>query len=302
MMPKVSMVIVNWNREADTAECLYSLKRIDYSNHEIILVDNGSQDSSPDNIQRRFQNVKLIRNRVNKGFAEGNNVGIREALKRNADYILLLNNDTVVEADFLSSLVNVAEADSCIGMASPKINFYHDRDTIWFAGGSFLPFIEKPSHLYYGQKDIGQVQDVTETEWISGCCMLIKREVLEKIGLLDADYFNNYEDVDFCVRAKRAGYKIAVVPQAKIYHKFASSMGGKFSPFYTYFRTRNNLLFFKKTGQWLPLVLNFIVFPVYSIFESLRNREFMSVKTTFVAIWDFLIGRYGIGSARELGK
>lgn len=302
MMPKVSIIIVNWNQEADTAECLNSLKRIDYSDHEIILVDNGSRDSSPDNIQGRFQNIKLIRNRENKGFAEGNNVGIREALKRNADYILLLNNDTVVEADFLTSLVNIAEADSSISMATPKIMFYRDRDTIWFAGGSFLPFIEKPSHLYYGRKDVGQVKDVTETEWISGCCMLIKREVFEKIGLLDADYFNNYEDVDFCVRARRAGYKIVVVPQARIYHKFAASMGGKFSPFYTYFRTRNNLLFFKKTGRWLPLALNFVIFPLYSIFESLRNKEFQGIKTIFVAIWDFLIGKYGIGSAGELVK
>lgn len=299
---KIFVIILNWEQEADTGECLDSLNRCGSPDFTVRLIDNGSRDGSPDRLNKRFPGIKIIRNKNNMGFSEGNNIGIREALGNGADYILLLNNDTTVEPDFLRALLESIRDRCDIGIASPKIMFYSDRNRIWFAGGYYLPFIRKPAHCFSRQIDTGQIKEMTETEWVSGCCMLVKREVFEKVGLLDPDYFNNYEDVDFCVRAAKAGYKIVVVPRSKIYHKFAASMGGKFSPFYTYFRTRNNILFFKKTGQWLPLALNFIIFPLYSIFESIRNREFSGIKTTFTAIYDFLTGKYGVGSARELGR
>ena len=292
-MKRVAIIILNWNQEADTVECLTSLKALKYENYEIILVDNGSHDGSPDILQKQFPNIKMIRNPKNLGFVGGNNVGIKETLKTGADYILLLNNDTVVEPDFLSLLVQTMENDKTVGVVSPKIMFYHDRKKIWFVGGNYLPIIRKTNHKHYGEVDCGQVKKITDVAWVSGCCMLIKREVVEKVGLFDPDYFNNYEDVDFCERAKVAGYKIMLVPQAKIYHKFAASMGGKFSPYYTYYRTRNNLLFYKKTKQWLALALNFLIFPAYSIIMSAKNIEFGSIKTTFQAIFDFLRGKYG---------
>jgi GT2 family glycosyltransferase len=300
--PSVGIVILNWNGWRDTIECLESLSKITYPNYKIVVVDNGSKDNSADNLQKRFPNIKLVKNPDNLGFAGGNNVGIRESLKSKADYVLLLNNDTTVEPDFLDRLVEAITGDEKIGIASPKIMFYREPDNIWFVGGGFLPWLKKPFHKYYGERDSKQVKATTEVDWVSGCCMLIKREVFGKIGLLDADYFNNYEDVDFCVRAKKAGYKIVIVPEAKIYHKFAASMGGKFSPFYTYFRTRNNLLFFKKTKQWLPLLLNLMVFPIYSVVESIKNRQFQSIKTTSIAIADFFKGNYGVGSAAGWSK
>jgi GT2 family glycosyltransferase len=174
--------------------------------------------------------------------------------------------------------------------------FYDKPEKLWFVGGEFLPVINKPFHVLYGKTDWGQIKDTQETKWVSGCCMLIKREVIEKIGVLDPDYFNNYEDVDYCLRAKKAGFEIAIVPNSKIYHKFAASMGGKYSPMYTYYRTRNNLLFFKKTGQWLPLFLNLMIFPLYSIFSSVRTMRLESVKATFKAIMDFIGGKYGKGN------
>jgi GT2 family glycosyltransferase len=247
-LPKAAIIILNWNGYKDTAECLLSLKNLDYTNHEIIIVDNGSADGSPDRIKKEFPYVALIRNSKNLGFAEGSNAGIRRALKEGAEFVLLLNNDTTVEPDFLKLLAESAAKDDKIGIASPKIMFYHDPEKIWFAGGYYLPLIKKPSHKYFRQLDRGQVKDITEVDWVSGCCMLIRKEVFEKIGMLDADYCYSYEDVDFCARAIDKGFKIILAPDSRIYHKYASSFKGIFSPLYTYYRTRNNLLFFKKTN------------------------------------------------------
>ncbi len=280
-MRGISIVVLNWNNYADTKECLTSLSQVTDPDVEIILVDNGSQDGSGERLKSEFPQVKLIANKENLGFTGGNNVGIKYALAQGRKYILLLNNDTVVEPDFLSKLLKSAQADPQVGVLSPKIMFFDQPQKIWFVGGSFRSFLKKPYHPYYGELDNGQNENrPTETGWVSGCCMLVKSEVFTKIGLLDEDYFNNYEDADFCWRAKQAGYKILLVPEAKIYHKFAASVGGKFSPFYTYFRTRNNLC----------------VFPFYSIIESIKHKQFASVSTTLLAIADFMRGKYGKGS------
>ncbi len=291
--PKISIIVLNWKQEENTSECLHSLHKIDYDNYGIILVDNGSNDSSPDNLQKKFPDLKIIRNYANLGFAKGNNIGIKEALKDKPDYILLINNDTTVEPDFLKILVDYAESDESIGIASPKIMFYSQPQKIWFVGGKFLLFLKKPFHLFYGQYDKGQMKEPAEIDWVSGCCMLIRRKVFEEIGMLDADYFHYCEDVDFCIKAKQHGFKIVVVPDAKIYHKFALSIGGKFSPLATYYRTRNILLLCKKTGQWPALVLNFIIFPFYAVGGAVTTKNFRSVIAAFFAVFDFLRGRTG---------
>ncbi|MFA5880331.1 MAG: glycosyltransferase family 2 protein [Candidatus Margulisiibacteriota bacterium] len=304
MTTKISIIILNWNNWRDTINCLNSLASNDKKLFNVVLIDNGSCDDSLSQL-RQWQvshdiSLKILTLNENKGFAEGNNIGIREALKDNCEFILLLNNDTIVEPDCLSILSDSISSD--IGIVSPKIMFYPDKNKIWFVGGRFYPIFKKPYHSFYNQYDSGQVKEISEVDWVSGCCLLAKREVLEKIGLLDPDYFNNYEDVDFCVRARKAGYRIVVNPRAQIYHKFAASMGGKHSPFYTYFRTRNNLLFFKKTGQILPLFLNLFSFPVYAFLVSIKNRDWQGVKAVFLAIYDFLRGNYGIGSAKQFQK
>jgi hypothetical protein len=297
MAEKVAVIILNWEQEADTTECLRSLDKVIGERPEIILVDNGSRDGSAARLKERFPRIKLIANPENVGFAEGNNIGIAEALKAAPDHLLLLNNDTTVEPDFLQRLLAAAASDPAVGIVSPKIMFFQDRQKIWFLGGGFQPVIRKPFHLRYGRTDNGLPTAPFETEWLSGCCLLIRRRVLEQIGRLDKDYFNNYEDVDFCVRAKQAGYKCVVAPGAQIYHKFAASMGGKASPFYTYFRTRNNLLFFRKTSQWFPLVLNLVLFPVYSVALSIVAGKWQSVGATVAGVVDYFRGNYGYGSA-----
>jgi hypothetical protein len=297
--PEVTIIILNWNGWHDTVECLESLIKISYSNYKVKLIDNGSTDDSVKRIKdwttgktALEKKIEIITLTENLGFAAGNNQAIAKALEQRADYILLLNNDTVVESDFLGPLVETAVKEEA-GVASPKIMFDADPSKIWFAGGDYMPILKKPFHRFYGQKDSGQVGGTVAVKWVSGCCMLIKREVIDRIGMLDPDYFNNYEDVDFCVRAGREGYKIIIVPKSKIYHKFAASLGGKFSPLYTYYRTRNNLLFFKKTKQTFPLALNLLTFPLYSIIESVRKANYQSMLATMVAVYDFVRGKTG---------
>jgi GT2 family glycosyltransferase len=302
MSGKVAIVLLNWNQPVDTANCLRSLRQLTCPDREIILVDNGSADGFPEKLEKEFPEVKMIRNRTNLGFAEGNNVGIRAALQSGLPYIMLLNNDTTVEPAFLEKLVAVAEADQKIGIISPQIMFYTERQKIWFAGGRYIPLLRKPMHSFYSQIEQGQVKRVTETDWASGCCLLIKREVLEKIGLLDKDYFLYNEDVDLCARAKAAGYKIVVVPDARIYHKFAASLGGKFSPLALYFRTRNLLLFLKKRSWYLALCLNLVIYPLYSIGEALKHRSLLGFQAVLTGVADFLAGKYGYGSGQRFIK
>ena len=299
MSQKIAIIILNWNRAQDTAECLNSLKQCTYPNFEVLLVDNGSSDGSWQKLQQQFPNIKFILNSDNLGFVLGNNIGIKEAFKSNFDQVLLLNNDTIVQPDLIDKLVELSEKDASVGIVAPKIMFYSEPERIWSIGGRYLAILRKPDQAFYHEIDHGQQLKEKDLQWVSGCCMLIKREVFDKIGYLDPDYWGSLEDVDFCWRAKRVGYNILVVPQSKIYHKFAVTFGGKHSPFYAYFRVRNLFVFLRKTKQWRPLMINLVIFPVYSVITSVRGRHWQSIMATLIATRDFLIGKYGFGSAGE---
>ena len=176
--PWVSIIILNWNGLEDTIECLESLRGITYPNYEIIVVDNGSEGNDVKILQARFGGyIHIIKNDNNYGFAKGNNIGMRYALQREAEYILLLNNDTTVAPDFLSELVNVAESDPKSGLLGPKVYFYYEPDVIWFAGGR-ISLLSRTSNRGYKQVDKGQFDRVDLVDFISGSCMLIKRYFL----------------------------------------------------------------------------------------------------------------------------
>ncbi len=293
---KTSIILLNWNNLSDLKECLNSLVRIDYLNYEIILVDNGSSDDSAEKIKKMFPQIIPIKNDENLGFAEGNNVGIRYAMAKGADYILLLNNDTVVEPDFLSILVRVAESDAEIGIVGPRI-FFYDSKTLWFAGGILNRKTGFTYHLGEGRQDVDQFDKIIEADFISGCAMLIKKSVLMKIGFLDKDYFNSHEDADFCLRAKNAGFKILFEPKAVIYHKLARSMGGRKSPFYLYYRTRNHLLFRKKRYINAPFFWPIFLFlALKRTLGSLLLGQPKGALATIKGIYDYYAGNWGKGS------
>lgn len=224
--PLVSIIIVNWNGGKVFEDCLKSLAKVDYPNWELIVVDNGSTDGShrlPQNFQfpsaKRqaplISNFQLIRNRTNRGFAVANNQGFEKA---KGGYILLLNNDTKVEPDFLSKLVTRMERDTPIGVIQPKI-FFMDKPTYLDNAGSFLTKTGFLQHWGFGEKDSKDFSQEREVFSTKGACMLVRRELIEKVALFDPSFVSYMEESDFCWRAWLAGYKVLFYPKAKILHK-----------------------------------------------------------------------------------
>ena len=190
--PKVAIVIINWNGWEDTVECLESIFQIDYPNYEIIIVDNRSQNDSVKRIKDYSEGKELtiIENEENYGFAGGNNIGIQYALKNfKPKYILLLNNDTVVDKDFLKELINAGEEDTYIGILGPKIYYYDKPDVIWSAGCKISWKFARGIQIGSGEVDKNQYDDPKKVEYVSGSAFLIKTDVINKIGLMDKNYF-----------------------------------------------------------------------------------------------------------------
>ncbi len=223
--PRVSIVILNWNGLDDTVECLESLRKVTYPNYEVIVVDNASEGDDVRIIREKFGDyIHVIENEENYGFAEGSNVGIRYALSSNADYVLLLNNDTVVHPDFLTELVKDALVDKNIGIVGPTM-YYYDRPEKVAVSASFINYWT--ANIFSqrrGQIDTGQVEDTFEVDCVGGFCMLISRDVLLSAGLLDPRFFFGYDDVDICIRAARQGFRILFVPRSKVWHKISTRL------------------------------------------------------------------------------
>ncbi len=294
--PKVSIVILNWNGKKDTIPCIESLYRITYSNHDIIIADNGSTDGSCEEIHEKFLDITLIKNKENLGFTGGNNIGINYALKHGADYVLLLNNDTLVEPNFLSELVNVAELKKA-GIVGPRIYYYSLPYILWSAGGSFIPLIGKARTRGINQVDSPKYNVLKKVFWLTGCAILVKKEVFEKIGVLEELYFSNYEDLDFCYKARKAGYSIWYVPSSVIYHKVAQDWGGLDNPLYIYYQIRNNLLFIKRNIPQPYALFSYLFLLFVSIGRRsgklFFKRETKKVKYIYFALYDFFNNNYG---------
>ena len=245
--PRVSIIILNWNSYEVTLDCLLSLRKMDYKNFEVVMVDNGSVDGSPEKLLASAPEIRLIRNETNLGFAGGCNAGIRDALSRGNDYVLLLNNDTVVAPDFLSQFVRVAESDAKIGVLSPKILFFDRPDRLNYAGGMHKLWRLFPSVIGLRQRDDGRYDQIREVSFLTGCAFLIKAEVVRRIGVLEEVYFHFYEDIEWSLRAIKAGFKGVYVPQAVIWHKehyvTNKNHGNGFIEFYL---ARNNVIFARK--------------------------------------------------------
>jgi hypothetical protein len=227
--PQVSVIILNWNGLEDTVECLESLRKISYPNYEVIVVDNGSKGNDADILENKYRDyIRVIRNDENYGFAEGNNIAIRWLLENSkSDYYLLLNNDTVVAPDFLHELVRIAENDDGIGIVGPKIRYYDfngKTNVIWSAGGKICrwsPQIYKDIGLK--EEDLSQYQAVSEVAWVSGAALMLNCRIIDELSLFDSEYFFGHEDVDYCLRARRCGFKVVYVPNSIVWHKVGSS-------------------------------------------------------------------------------
>ncbi len=250
-MKKVAIIIVNYNGREYLADCLASLFNLDYpkSEYKIFLVDNASTDGSLLFVKHNFPGVEVIESKENLGFAEGNNIVMRKALAENFDYVCLINQDTISEPDFLSKLVEVAAKDAKIAAVQPRLMLYPEKDKVNSLGNSI-------HYLGFGfssggyQKFTGDLEP-KEIAYASGAAVLIKSEVLKKIGLFDPDFFMYHEDLDLGWRMRMAGYKILVVPDAVIYHKYVFSKSIK----KYYFMERNRFICLLENYKWGTIIL-----------------------------------------------
>jgi GT2 family glycosyltransferase len=240
LSPSVVVILLNYNRVQDTVECILSLKSCTYQNLDIIVVDNGSKDGSEETIRNKFHDIEIIQTGSNLGFCRGNNIGIQTALKRNPKYILLLNNDTLIEPDFLEPMVSAMEHNENAAAAGGTICYYPDKQKIWYAGGKFK-YWRASSISNYSGKNIDSIRNLHEQKvtFITGCMMLVRAQMFTSLGCLDEQYFMYFEDAEFSLRLIEAGKDLVYAPQSRIYHKIQNRSD---QPLPMYFTVRNRLL------------------------------------------------------------
>jgi GT2 family glycosyltransferase len=257
--PLVTVVVLNWNLPAETMACVSSLLAGDYQHQRILVVDNGSTDDSVLQLRHCFgDRVTIVETGTNLYYAGGNNVGIEWALAAGADYILILNNDTVVAPDMVSRLVRTASDHPEAGILAPMICFGHDRSRIWALGSRRHRWLPMPRDVGRGEIDQGQYTVPLEVDYVTGCAMMVRRAVFNQAGLFDPSYRMYYEDADLCARAQSAGFRLLVEPRAKMWHMVSVSAGRQAATT-RYQRTRYRARFYRQHPHgpfpWLTLAV-----------------------------------------------
>ena len=239
MPNKVSIVILNWNGWRNTCLCLRSLHQHASNNFEVLVVDNASTDDSVPRIRAAFPDIRIIETKCNLGFAGGCNTGIRHALAGGADFVWLLNNDTLVDAKALDMLVDKARADRDLGAIGSAIYFADQRERLQAWGGGYVNFwLGRSRHFLHAVPD-------ESVEFITGASMLIRREAIRYVGLLDERFFMYWEDADFCFRLRKAGWKLGVAGDSRIWHKGSDSVGKESARLDHYFNASASAFFRK---------------------------------------------------------
>lgn len=272
----VAVILVNWNGADDTLATLASLDRVTARNLRTLVVDNGSTDDSVARIREARPDVELLETGENLGFAGGNDAGIRHALQDpKVGWILLLNTDVEVDPGFVEPLLEAC-LDPGVGAAGPKIYYFDPPDRLWAAGGRLRIRETVTLELGRGERDGPRWDRPREVTYLTTCCLLIPRDVLERVGLLDPLFFINVDDADWCQRALDVGYRLRYVPQSRIWHKVARSTAGSYTPVKTFHTGRSNALFVRRHGGRLSLALfllaNLVALPVAWLRELLRGN------------------------------
>ncbi|MFN3951537.1 MAG: glycosyltransferase family 2 protein [Thermaurantimonas sp.] len=280
--PLVSILSVNYNQTQMTIELIESLQKVNYPDIEIVIVDNGSERDLPDPIGQKFPDIKFLKTGKNLGFAGGNNYGLKHC---HGELIFFVNNDVLVEPDFLEPLVEHFEKHPRCGMASPRIVYHKPEGLLQYAGTTPLnPYTLRNKGLGYREPDVGQYKDVRQTSYIHGAAMMVPRKVIDQVGLMYEDYFLYYEELDWNERIRKAGYEIWYVGTSQIIHRESVSVGGM-SPLKVYYLNRNRLLFARRNLNGSKLLVSWLFYTLVSLpVNSLRflmKREMKLLK----ALW-----------------
>ena len=293
--PKVSIIILHLNNISCLLECISSLNKINYPNFDIFVVHNGPKcNALPEALAQLSQHIiEIIDTGDNIGFSGGNNVGIRQALEKEADYVLLLNDDTEVDKDFLSILVEIAEMREYAAMFGPRIFFFDHLDRIWFDGAIFDPETCMLTTPGSDRLEDGMDSEPMESDYITGCALLINRRAVERIGLLDERFFLYWEDVDWGLRSKKAGFMNVVIPAAHIWHKVSVSSGGMDSLIRAYHKTRSHLLMARlHAPNALPkLHVQYLRDIAWLLIKSQDQNCLKKARAFIIAIRDYYIGK-----------
>lgn len=296
--PLIGVVVLHWGAAAVTARCLESLGRVSYPRMRLFVVDNAGDFDVAGSAANGGPPVHVLRPGRNLGFAEGSTRGVEAALAEGADYVLLLNNDVVVEPDFLGRLVTEARAAGA-GLACPQITFFHEPDRAWYAGGGFSLWLGLPRHAGW-RRAVRRHGKPREVGFVTGCAMLIDPRVIAAVGGFDARLFIYCEDLDLSLRARRAGFRLLFVPEAVVHH--AVGRDGHL-PRRLYYSTRNLLEVMRRHAgwyHWLTFVPSFAVGWVgYFALVACRRREPALLAALGLGAADFLRGRFGEQAARH---
>jgi len=286
--PLVYVITLTWNQKEDTLSCLESLTRMTYPRCRFLVVDNGSVDDTLNALARQFPDVEVIANSRNLGFQGGFNVGLRHALDRGAEFILIINNDTYVAPDLLSILLTHTDDDD-VGMLAPKIYYADEPTRIWSVGGDRHPWTFEMVDKGDNEIDEGQWDEVLERDYLVGCALLMRCSLLQTVGLFDEGYHPiYYEDVDLCVRARAAGFRLLLVPAARMWHAVSASSGGANSPRERYLMARNSVRFFRKHirgWRWLAVI-------PYRVGSAVKTVARLVFRRRYRAAFSYLQGLY----------
>jgi GT2 family glycosyltransferase/ADP-heptose:LPS heptosyltransferase len=293
---KILVIIVSWNQRDDSLRCLESVRRLDYKEYDILFIDNGSLDGTPDVVRQSFPGIFMIGLRTNIGAAAGRNIGIRFARENGYEYIFFLDNDAIVDPPALTELLRSAESSPLVAGVGAKSYYLNVPRKIWNFGGRLNYLKGLFSDTYQGIVDDGQFEQIKEVDSFPIGFGLIKTEAIKRIGEIDERYHIYYEEADWNIRMRKAGFRLLVNPRAKIWHNRSSSLGMESGNFY-YYRTRNHLLFVRKNIPWFfqptayaYFLLNYFYHGLLTSYLSKRPEQ---VRATVIGVLDFMRGEFG---------
>jgi GT2 family glycosyltransferase len=285
MTSRTDIIILNWNNYQMTAECIRSLLVMDAANYGILVVDNGSSDGSAEMLSKEFPQIIVLPQKSNLGFAAGCNVGVRCAVAKGAEYVLLLNNDTFVARDFLSEMLTAIETDPRIGAVCPKIYFAAQPDKLWYAGADFSLWTGTVRHRGWKEIDHGQFDGNHKITRATGCAMLVRCSALRDVGLLDEQFWAYAEDLDWSLRFLKRGYRLTYAPNGRLWHydgvTSGKLMGSGSQAIRQFFGTRNMVFVARKHLRWwhVPTYLLTFMFNHIVFYTALRlwRRDFRAL-------------------------